>query len=66
MAASRTRSWTTCTVRVCANAVHVIPKPTEEQGLVVGWPSTKPNNEELDDVRGGVSPQVYKKMMEKL
>ncbi|KAI3623988.1 HNT1 [Malassezia furfur] len=37
---------------------HVIPKPNEEQGLVVGWPSTNPSKEELDE--------VYKKMQERL
>ncbi|WFC95709.1 bis(5'-nucleosyl)-tetraphosphatase (asymmetrical) [Malassezia brasiliensis] len=29
---------------------HVIPKPNEEQGLVVGWPSTSPSKEELDEL----------------
>ncbi|KAI3617908.1 hypothetical protein CBS9595_003817 [Malassezia furfur] len=37
---------------------HVIPKPNEEQGLGVGWPSTNPSKEELDE--------VYKKMQERL
>ncbi|AXA50964.1 HIT family protein 1 [Malassezia restricta] len=29
---------------------HVIPKPSSEQGLVVGWPSTQPPKEELQAV----------------
>lgn len=31
--------------------VHMIPKPNEEQGLVVGWPGTSPSKEELQAVR---------------
>lgn len=26
---------------------HVIPKPNEEEGLIVGWPQQKPNMDEL-------------------
>lgn len=40
-----------CMYSGAADAVHVIPKPNEEQGLVVGWPSTNPSKEELDEVR---------------
>lgn len=32
--------------------VHVIPKPSQEQGLIVGWPSTSPSKEELNQVGG--------------
>lgn len=35
---------------------HVIPKPSEEDGLVVGWPATKPEMGELqkilEDIKG--------------
>ncbi|WFD24557.1 bis(5'-nucleosyl)-tetraphosphatase (asymmetrical) [Malassezia equina] len=37
---------------------HVIPKPSQEQGLVVGWPSTHPSKEELQ--------QVYEKLLSQL
>ncbi|PKI85669.1 bis(5'-nucleosyl)-tetraphosphatase (asymmetrical) [Malassezia vespertilionis] len=37
---------------------HVIPKPSQEQGLVVGWPTTKPTPEELQ--------AVHEKLMQKL
>lgn len=39
-----------CTVRTLYSPVHVIPKPTKEQGLIVGWPTTSPPKEELDEV----------------
>lgn len=29
---------------------HVIPKPNEEEGLVVGWPAKAPAKEELQKV----------------
>lgn len=54
-AAWRTRLLTMCTVRILAaiwaDADHVIPKPSQEQGLIVGWPSTKPSKEQLTKVR---------------
>lgn len=31
--------------------VHMIPKPSMEQGLVIGWPGTSPSKDELQAVR---------------
>lgn len=30
--------------------VHVIPKPSEEEGLVVGWPQKNGNKEKLQEL----------------
>lgn len=32
--------------------VHMIPKPNQKEGLVVGWPSSSPSKEELQEVSG--------------
>ncbi|KOS13961.1 hit-like protein [Malassezia pachydermatis] len=34
---------------------HVIPKPSQDKGLVVGWPSSNPPKEELQAVRTIIS-----------
>ncbi|KAF9265194.1 HIT-like protein [Marasmius fiardii PR-910] len=37
---------------------HVIPKPNDKEGLIVGWPATSPPKEELQN--------VYETLKEKL
>ncbi|WFD32440.1 bis(5'-nucleosyl)-tetraphosphatase (asymmetrical) [Malassezia sp. CBS 17886] len=48
---------------------HVIPKPSAEQGLIVGWPATQPSKEELETVcawRRQLTLQEYKKLLGKM
>lgn len=55
--------------------VHMIPKPNKEQGLIIGWPSSQPEQEELQQVRNSVGHdaasltfaiQIYESIKEKL
>ena len=33
-----------------SHLVHMIPKPSEESGLVIGWPTQQPDQEALQKV----------------
>lgn len=47
--------FTVCITRLSYISVHVIPKPSQDKGLVVGWPSSNPPKEELQAVRTRMS-----------
>ncbi|CCU99070.1 unnamed protein product [Malassezia sympodialis ATCC 42132] len=52
---------------VLQNNGRLAHQPSQEKGLVVGWPSTQPPKEELQKVRILVSHiQVHEKLMSQL